>query len=434
MAMTQAQIDAELQRKRNLGIQPTNPANQAAYNKLTPAQPTFAAYGGRDNYVNSQNQRWMQANQNNDTDLMSRLIADSQRVGYSLNPYSAPQPAQQQSPWENRSNDLYDKLAQALSNPFEMPTFNFNPESDPRYIQAMQIADQNATQATGNAMAALASRGIENGSIMGDRAAQIQQQERGRVSGQLVPQLYAQAYDQFANEQSMRYRAQQDQLAGWANLLGIANNQHQLGLDNLFRDKSFDRGVLESDRAFNRGVLESDRNYNYQVGRDRVGDDQWLRQFERGILESDRSFDRGVLESDRDYNRGVLESDRDYALNRSRESRISSSGSGGGSGGSTPKPVNLNTVIDNINKLYTTYANGTRSINNKNAIKSYIDSIGLPDDQRAQLYNYYGLSSSSFNLGDVLRNAAGDLWGRLTGSGNSSSSSLSDDEIRQYLR
>lgn len=429
-AMTQAQIDAELQRKLNKGIQPTNPANQAAYDKLTPSQPTFAAYGGRDNYVNSQNDRWMQANKSNDTDLMSKLIADSKRVGYDLNPYSAQpsQPAQQS--WDSRSNELWDQISKSLSQPFNMSTFTFDPKSDPRYIQAMQLADQNATQATGNAMAALASRGIENGSIMGDRAAQIQQQERAKVSGQLVPQLYAQAYDQFANEQSMKYRAQQDQLAGLANLLGVANQQGQLNLDNLFRDKNFNRGVLESDRAFDRGVLESDRNYNrgvlesdrgynYQVGRDAVGDDQWLRQ-----------FDRGVLESDRDYNRGVLESDRNYALDQSRESRISSGGGGGG--GSTPKPANLNTIIGNINSMYTSYSNGKRSIVDRGAIKSYIDSIGLPNEQRAQLYNYYGLNGGggNGNLWDSIKGALSALGGVASGA----TSGTSDEAIRQYLK
>lgn len=416
-AMTQAQIDAELQRKRNLGIQPTNSANQAAYDKLTPSQPTFAAYGGKDNYVNSQNDRWLQANQNNDTDLMSRLIADSKRVGYSLNPYSAqPQQPAQQS-WDTRSNDLYDQISKSLSQPFEMPSFNFDPQSDPRYQQAMQLADQNATQATGNAMAALASRGIENGSIMGDRAAQIQQQERAKVSGQLVPQLYAQAYDQFANEQSMRYRAQQDQLAGLANLLGLSTQQSQLALDNLFRDKSFNRGVLESDRAFDRGVLESDRGYNYQIGRDAVGDDQWL-----------QNFNRGILESDRDFNRGVLESDRNYALDRSRESRIAS---GGGGSTSEPKPANLNAIISNINSLYTITKNGKRTVSDKSAIKAYVDSIGLPDAQRVQLYNYYGLNSSGGgNLWDNIKGALSALGGAA----GAAASGTSDDAIRQYLK
>lgn len=37
--MTQAQIDAELQRKKNAGIAPTSAGNQAAYDKLTPTVP-----------------------------------------------------------------------------------------------------------------------------------------------------------------------------------------------------------------------------------------------------------------------------------------------------------------------------------------------------------------------------------------------------------
>jgi hypothetical protein len=377
--------------------------------------PTFAKYGGKDNYVASQNNRWQAANESNDQDLMSRLLADSKRANYTLNPFNSSQSGNQMT-GQDRSNNLMTQLEQALSKPFEMPTFSFNPETDQRYIQSMKLADQAAEQGTGNVLANLASRGIENGSIMGDRAAQIQQQERAKVSGQLVPQLYAQAYDQFANELNMNYRANQDQLSGLASLLGRQDSQNQLGLDNLFRDKSFNWEQGVDKRNFDRGVLESNRGFN------------------RGVLESDRGFDRGVLESDRNYDRGILESDRAYNLDRSRESRISSGGGGGGGsgGGSSAKPANLNTVISNINSLYTQYADGKRTITDPKAIKAYIDSMGLPDAQRSQLYNYYSINAAYSNAGDFIKDLVSGAWGKLTG--KDGEQKVEDDEIRQYLK
>ena len=73
----------------------------------------------------------------------------------------------------------------------------FNAESNAAYQAALRRAGSNAQTATGNAMAELNKRGILNSTITGDRAAQIQQGEFGRVSDTILPQLMQQDYGQY---------------------------------------------------------------------------------------------------------------------------------------------------------------------------------------------------------------------------------------------
>jgi hypothetical protein len=65
-------------------------------------QDTFA--GGLDAYTKLQNDRYNTALQNNDVDLLKRLQADSQRVGYSLTPNQPVQPAMPD--YSKQMNDL----------------------------------------------------------------------------------------------------------------------------------------------------------------------------------------------------------------------------------------------------------------------------------------------------------------------------------------
>ncbi|WP_127532731.1 hypothetical protein [Paenibacillus kobensis] len=224
----------------------------------------------------------------------------------------------------SQTNSKIDSLLKAIESDigtYKPSTFSYDPNSDPVYQAALQRAQANAGQASGNAMADLARRGILDSTITSDRLGQIQQDAYGDVTANLLPQLFQQAYTRFQDSESNRYNAYRDKQSDTAsllsNILGVSNDrqadqQQQWSNDFATKDqtfnqgmqtKQFDRGVLESDRNYNRGVLESDRNYD------------------RGVLESDRNYDRGVLESDRNYNRGVLESDRNYGLAKDDNSR-----------------------------------------------------------------------------------------------------------------
>lgn len=91
--------------------------------------------------------------------------------------------------------------------------FSYNPQSDPAYQAAVRQAQANAATASGNAEAEMNRRGILNSTITGDRVAQIQQAEMGRVSDTILPQLMQQAYQRYNDGQQLAL--QQGQLTGY---------------------------------------------------------------------------------------------------------------------------------------------------------------------------------------------------------------------------
>lgn len=69
-------------------------------------------------------------------------------------------------------------------------------------------------------------------------------------------------------------------------------------------------GDFRTDRAFNRNVFESDRAFDYQVGRDKVLDDQWMKQFD---YQKQQDIIRNALQ-----NRQISVSEANAALNRAQ--------------------------------------------------------------------------------------------------------------------
>jgi hypothetical protein len=139
---------------------------------------------------------------------------------------------------QKQANELVQRFNAALNKTYTPTPFTYDPNSDPQYQAALQQAQQNAKIATGNAMAALNARGIDTSSVMGDRAAQIQQQSLGQVTSEVLPQLVQQAYNRWANEQAMAYQAQQDEIANLMNALGLTNQMNQQMIDNRMNEKN----------------------------------------------------------------------------------------------------------------------------------------------------------------------------------------------------
>lgn len=70
--------------------------------------------GGKEGYIQSQQKRYIQAAQSGDTDLMKRLEADAARVGYSLPQVQAQQTAQQLVQQQPLPQDVMAQLGQQL--------------------------------------------------------------------------------------------------------------------------------------------------------------------------------------------------------------------------------------------------------------------------------------------------------------------------------
>lgn len=96
---------------------------------------------------------------------------------------------------ESKINDLVNSLTQQINQPF-----NYNPESDPQYKAAKQLAEANAKQAGNQAMAELNDRGIFNSSMTGDRLADINNKYITQGMAEQVPALRAAALQERQNQ------------------------------------------------------------------------------------------------------------------------------------------------------------------------------------------------------------------------------------------
>lgn len=196
-------------------------------------------------YVTNQNKRWQEANQNNDTDLMNRLQADSKRAGYALDPYKSAMsnvqnnvstPAAGATQPVSRTNQTIDRIGQlANANPFQYKApeaFKYDQNSDPAYQAALASARANISQQQGDTNARLRAGGQGKSSYSESVANQIGAKEMGRVSTDVLPQLISQAYQRYSDQasrdlqvQQANYGAQQDQISNLGNLYGLQNQQ-----------------------------------------------------------------------------------------------------------------------------------------------------------------------------------------------------------------
>lgn len=121
---------------------------------------------------------------------------------------------------------------------FEAPKpFSYDPNSDVQYQNALKSAQANAQTAGNNAMVQMGARGIGNSSITSDRVAQIGQNEMGKVTRDVLPQLLNQAYTRYLNDANMQrqatmdnYNVGQDQLK---NLNGLLDTTNKLGQQDI---------------------------------------------------------------------------------------------------------------------------------------------------------------------------------------------------------
>jgi hypothetical protein len=111
----------------------------------------------------------------------------------------------------------------------------------------------------------------------------------------------------------------------------------QMAQDLVNQDKQYDlqrRGQMFSEYS-------SNRDYNYGVGRDKVADQQWNKQYNRGVYESDRSYkyQQGRDKVDdawkqKEWSQMSPAEKQQMALQYSYSQKLKGSSGGGGGGGS----------------------------------------------------------------------------------------------------
>lgn len=346
MAIMSAQATAaELQRKKNNGIAPTNSANNAAYNKLKVVpNPNTGVPKPPSNSI---------PNPNASVIPKPSLTPPKVTVPKSSaipNPNQSPLNAQsseasQYADWQAKNNANYanlEKLSQAQ--------FTYDPETDPGYQAQRQLAQLRAGDATKGAMEAANEKGIFGSSVMTSQLGQIQQRAEQEAAA-YIPEYRQQAYGQF-----------QDRLAAAGNLLNQSRNlrgdqfneavtegeltgsymspQARTLLNGLFdlKSKAEATGITREERAAlskqadgiraqltGMGVDASQfgSNVNLNTARGNTGKagiDTLAKQGQDYNQSADtRNYERGVLESDRGYERGVLESDRGFKYTQGRD-------------------------------------------------------------------------------------------------------------------
>lgn len=386
-------LDAELQRKKSLGIQPTSSANKALYDSLSVTPKPDGGMSIR-KYFNDNGYNDVNYDKGTNTVRVNGMDAITPSringgVSYASGDDLAKSLTQlQNKDTTNRVNTILGQLEKASSTPYQAPEFKYDAASDPVYQSLLANYKTEANKASGDTAAYLNKRGILNSSITSNDIAQIQQQAIDKANNDMITSLLPQAYNRYRDTVGDQYQANRNQINDLATLLGLTSDTNQQRLDNQYRNDQANYQQSVDNRNYNRGVLESDRNYN-----------------------------RGILESDRNYNRGVLESDRNYGLDQSQLA-LSRSNSAidnalarekfdyqkeqdkknyGSSSNSSDVYKALNNAADVIDKsaVYTTDPtdiSGKRQIlANKDAVESQILNSGLPEYQMWQLYQRYGI-------------------------------------------
>lgn len=329
-----------------------------------------------------------------------------------------------QNGYMNQVNNFLNTASQRINQPVKQFDANNDAQYKSMLSTALANAQKNAQTASNNAMVGLGSRGIGNSSVAVDRANQIQQQAYSNVSQNLEPTYLAQAYDRYIKGQEME-RLQTQDLIG---LAGTYNNLYQQGLDNDYRNNTFNEQVKQNnldlakwgvqtygygDPKSDAGVFFNQYNgaktlaqqqmdtqnnqwqtqFDYGKERDTVGDNQWLKTFNanQANVAADNSRQWASLGLQKDqvaWSKDPNNPDNMYKLAqienlKADNDRLSS----------TSSKTNPNSYISNLNKMYTTTDPISKkvAVNNPDALERAILALNLPADQTKYLYEYYGL-------------------------------------------
>lgn len=454
MAMTAQQMEAELQRKAKLGIAPTSSANQGRYEQIkanitnqvkpqappSPTQPapqpsqlsqgqsyvrnalegagmTDIGYDKGRNMVTSGGMDVIQP----DKVVNGSSIASGDALKNAISKF-------REQDNQKKQQDLYTKLNELLGAAPQAKEFSYDAEADPVYQAALRRAQANATTATGNAMAEMNRRGLLSSTIMGDRAAQIQQGEFGRVSDEILPQLIQQAYGRHRDTYGDQYQQYRDQVGDTGNLLSTTNQMGQQAWENgmaskeanlnaalsvgeqtgnlvtpqedwsgLFRQVSNGTNSQGNPLARNlsgqridEDTRRYDQEFTYTQGRDKVADKKWQDEF-------DHIKDQDGIENAIKW--------AQHNLDVQAEKRIAANQSSGG--GSTAAnagqvitdldmPRSVDSMITYIQKnLVGVDGNKLQGPANPNQLESIerliLSNPNLTDKQLTQLYQRFGI-------------------------------------------
>ena len=205
-----------------------------------------------------------------------------------LNQQLSQKPGEYQSSWQTQLNDTLQKI-------LNREKFSYDLNADALY---QQYKDQFTTQGKMAMMDTMGQAQAMTGGYGNSYAQSVGQQAYQGHLQQLndkIPELYQLAlnkyqmegnelkdqYGMMAQQEELDYGRYRDQLGDWQTERDYLSNRYDT-------ERDYDYSKWANGRDFAYDQFADDRAYDYQVGRDKVTDEQWQKEFE----EAKRQFDQ----------------------------------------------------------------------------------------------------------------------------------------------
>lgn len=244
----------------------------------------------------------------------------------------AAKPGAYQSTWNEQLNEMIDKILNREEFSYDVNSDALYQQYKDRYIQQGQMAMMDTM---GQAQTATGGYGNSYAQSVGQQAYQSYLQELNNV----IPELAAQAYDRHAQEGQEMY----NQYALLSNQEETEYSRYQDSLNAYYAELDRLQNQYNTEREFDYGQYIDDRNYDYTVGRDKVADQQWQKEYEEAIRQYNEKF--------------AYQKDRDKIADEQWEKQYQASLNK--NSGDKADPDNTNGVIDNVKPPYANVFTGT---------------------------------------------------------------------------
>ena len=237
--------------------------------------------------------------------------SDAVQQAYALlQQQQANKPGEYTSAWADQISAILDQI-------MNREKFSYDLNSDALYQQYKdqytQMGKMAMMDTMGQAAAMTGGYGNSYAQSVGQQAYQGYLQQLGEV----VPELYGMALDQYnqegqdmLNQYSLLADQDQQDYGRYRDSVEEYYAQLQAAYDQYNAERDYDYSKWADGRDFAYGEYSDDRAYDYQTERDKVADDQWQKEYDEMV---------------RQYN-------QQYALSAAKSSGGSSGGSSGSSG------------------------------------------------------------------------------------------------------
>lgn len=196
-----------------------------------------------------------------------------------LEAQQAMKPGAYQSQWQQGLNDILQKIQNREPFTYDLNGDALYQQYKDRYIQQGQQAMMDTM---GQAAAFTGGYGNSYAQTVG------QQTYQGYLQGlnDKIPELYQLALG--------KYQMEGDDLMSQYGLMADREQsdygRYRDSMSDFMTELNRLQGIYDSERSYDYGKYSDDRNFTYQQERDRIADEQWMREFEEAKRQYDQQF------------------------------------------------------------------------------------------------------------------------------------------------